>query len=929
MKKRAVLSIALAIIMVMSLVPELLGEAYASFSYNSNAAVEYALAHWDDGDGACAHFVSDCLAAGGINIPNKRIYDSNDVVPVSGGKTMGSYTNPFSAADAQLAWYIDSGFRCIVSPSWSDISVGDVVFMNGGSTNYGHVVIITGKASNGQPIYTAHNAAKEKGKLGSVPANVGNFVIKLTEYTENSAPPAAIAEAISISASSNTHYGSVEDRYTYTVNTNVSAAKVTFCFNGNSKIYTIYADGSNNCNTGNISVSSDKRTWVWGNDVLGAGNRTITITAYDANGYSATTTLSIAVSVPETTPTPAPITTKTQYRYHRYADSDGHISVCAYYGGYKYGTTMSIQYTEWMDSPLPVDNGSADHFIHARQNACAGKGCIDPSCNTNRYNCNGQYYYYEETRTVSVETTAEPAPVYTPEPTPEPETYTITFDPAGGTVSQTTKAITYGGTYGALPTPVRDGYVFEGWYSERNGAGSKYTGDMKFWGLANVTWYANWTAEAPKTYTVTFNPNGGTVSTTQKTVTAGGTYGSLPTPTQNGYTFDGWYNASIGGSKITEASVYVRESNQILYAHWLEKVRKGFENFSEKENWNSGIFSDVQTSKWYYGNVKEVYSLGLMKGVSSNHFSADDNVTIAQTVTLSARLHSIYNTGSDSFPTYDGGKWYEPYEDYARENRLISGSCNFESTATRAQFAKILEAAFTEENSLKAINSISYSDIPDVTGSEDYAAAVLRLYRAGVLAGSDPLGTFNSQSAITRAEVSAIVARMAKPALRVEKKSQTPSERVYNALVYSPYLKLLGKTYGDIVSEYGACTGGDADIEYHQSFTFSNLPVPISLSDHSLRGRSMLSDGSFRQNTYSGTEVDALINHNSVCDAIVYAPLYEFYDVGSNEFYPDKSLFGSRVAEAYSGYEFYANGIRFLVMSEDGRIGRSCKVLIG
>ena len=46
-------------------------------------------------------------------------------------------------------------------------------------------------------------------------------------------------------------------------------------------------------------------------------------------------------------------------------------------------------------------------------------------------------------------------------------------------------------------------------------------------------------------YTVTFNPNGGTVSTASKQVTVGQKYGALPTPTRPGYTFKGWNGKNI------------------------------------------------------------------------------------------------------------------------------------------------------------------------------------------------------------------------------------------------------------------------------------------------------------------------------------------------------------------------------------------------
>lgn len=52
-----------------------------------------------------------------------------------------------------------------------------------------------------------------------------------------------------------------------------------------------------------------------------------------------------------------------------------------------------------------------------------------------------------------------------------------------------------------------------------------------------------------------------------KQVEDGAAYGTLPTPTRDGYTFDGWYTAASGGTKITESSKY---SVNKLYAHWAE-----------------------------------------------------------------------------------------------------------------------------------------------------------------------------------------------------------------------------------------------------------------------------------------------------------------------------------------------------------------------
>ena len=47
-------------------------------------------------------------------------------------------------------------------------------------------------------------------------------------------------------------------------------------------------------------------------------------------------------------------------------------------------------------------------------------------------------------------------------------THTVTFNPNGGTVSQTTKQVTYRKPYGTLPTPTRAGYTFKGWKINTN-----------------------------------------------------------------------------------------------------------------------------------------------------------------------------------------------------------------------------------------------------------------------------------------------------------------------------------------------------------------------------------------------------------------------------------------------------------------------------
>ena len=69
-------------------------------------------------------------------------------------------------------------------------------------------------------------------------------------------------------------------------------------------------------------------------------------------------------------------------------------------------------------------------------------------------------------------------------------------------------------------------------------------------------------------FTVTFNPNGGSVSTTSKDVEFGAKYGTLPTPTRATYDFMGWYTDPNGGTLVTADTVSTVIYDQTLYAHW-------------------------------------------------------------------------------------------------------------------------------------------------------------------------------------------------------------------------------------------------------------------------------------------------------------------------------------------------------------------------
>ena len=190
-------------------------------------------------------------------------------------------------------------------------------------------------------------------------------------------------------------------------------------------------------------------------------------------------------------------------------------------------------------------------------------------------------------------------------------------------------------------------------------------------------------------------------------------------------------------------------------------------HFERKNIYHQDQFADVKANQWFTDTVASAFELGLMKGNSASTFNPYGDVTVAEAITMAARIHSINATGTESFTQTE--TWYQVYLDYAYQNGIISYAyynSDVTQKATRAQFAEIFAAALPSEN-LYAINQIADNAVPDVSMSANYASSVYTLYRAGILTGSDALGSFNPQTYITRAETATILSRVAESNNRV------------------------------------------------------------------------------------------------------------------------------------------------------------------
>ncbi|MBQ7821731.1 MAG: InlB B-repeat-containing protein, partial [Clostridia bacterium] len=143
----------------------------------------------------------------------------------------------------------------------------------------------------------------------------------------------------------------------------------------------------------------------------------------------------------------------------------------------------------------------------------------------------------------------------------------ILFDENGDnvTIDETRIVVNCGEAYGTLPTPIRPGYTFDGWYTEITG-GTKVTSSSIVPSSSFQWLYAHWTANP---YTVTYDANGGSGAPASQTKTHGVTLTlSTTKPTRTGYTFAGWATSASGSAAYAAGASYSTNASATLYAAW-------------------------------------------------------------------------------------------------------------------------------------------------------------------------------------------------------------------------------------------------------------------------------------------------------------------------------------------------------------------------
>ena len=161
----------------------------------------------------------------------------------------------------------------------------------------------------------------------------------------------------------------------------------------------------------------------------------------------------------------------------------------------------------------------------------------------------------------------------------------------------------------------------------------------------------------------------------------------------------------------------------------------------------------------YKGQVYNYYycPTGKKQGCSGAGMLREQD--LGEVLKIACVMHKIYSGAGADFPETE--PWYQAYLDYAVANGLVeAGELDLAAVCTRFLAAHLLSLALP----VRELAEISDLVPPDVAPENPYYEEILLLYRAGILTGTDGLGTFVGDGAFTRAQGAAIAARLCEKA---------------------------------------------------------------------------------------------------------------------------------------------------------------------
>lgn len=250
-----------------------------------------------------------------------------------------------------------------------------------------------------------------------------------------------------------------------------------------------------------------------------------------------------------------------------------------------------------------------------------------------------------------------------------PNNYTVTFNANGGSVSPTSKTVTYDGEYGTLPLPTKSGYTFVGWYTGKALRDTSITYKEKPW-----IYYAD-------RYKDLYDA-----------------FGYNETSLQNHYQTYG----KNEGRKISEynvSDIYSVVGNQTLYAGWTAGTGIAYKVQHWQQNLN-GTASSQNSSNY---TLKE-----------TEHFTG----TTGESVSPSTKTYTGFNSPSKQTATVaaDGSTTINYY--YTRKSKSITFKIAYDTSTYRGPSSHY--SSSTYQSLSKTSTTLNYGGSETMTASPAY-----------------------------------------------------------------------------------------------------------------------------------------------------------------------------------------------------------------
>ncbi|MBQ7104525.1 MAG: InlB B-repeat-containing protein [Bacilli bacterium] len=210
----------------------------------------------------------------------------------------------------------------------------------------------------------------------------------------------------------------------------------------------------------------------------------------------------------------------------------------------------------------------------------------------------------------------------------EPLNYQITYKINGGILNDSINKYNIETKNFDLPIPIKDGYKFVGWYTNKDFDG-EIIKEIKSGTTGDKTYYAKWELVS---YEINYELNDGNQEENPiTTYTIETSKFNLPLPTKNGYNFKGWYEKSDFSSKALVQQEEGKFGNKTYYAKW-EKYK----------DYNNSTIIEMMEEQYSYDDEQSLF-------VTS---SAGINFLDKSSISNGNGIYIMSSTKNDEYPIY-------------------------------------------------------------------------------------------------------------------------------------------------------------------------------------------------------------------------------------------------------------------------------------